>query len=362
MCPVIPTHLKKIKPYEPGKPIEELQREMGLDEVIKLASNESPLGPPKASIEAVRKIIGELNRYPDDSCYALKKKISEKFDVPERLITIGAGSAELIVNAARSLLGHDDYAVISEQTFIMYWLAVQSVNGNIIRVPLDGYTYDLRAMAEAVDERVRLVFIANPNNPTGTYVTAEQFDSFMSSLPPDVVVVYDEAYREYVGRSDYPDPMKYFLRGDNIIILRTFSKIYGLAGLRIGYAICNEKLGDALKRVRSPFNVSSIAASAATAALDADEHIEQAVKLNEEGKAYLTEELGKLGLKVIPSVTNFILVDFGYDTSELNEKLLRMGIIVRPMAAFGMPTALRITIGLPDENRKCVEALKRVLS
>jgi len=156
--------------------------------------------------------------------------------------------------------------------------------------------------------------------------------------------------------------MKYFLRGDNIIILRTFSKIYGLAGLRIGYAICNEKLGDALKRVRSPFNVSSIAASAATAALDADEHIEQAVKLNEEGKAYLTEELGKLGLKVIPSVTNFILVDFGYDTSELNEKLLRMGIIVRPMAAFGMPTALRITIGLPDENRKCVEALKRVLS
>jgi len=361
MSPLIPPHLEKIKPYEPGKPIEELQRELGLEEVVKLASNESPLGPPKGSIEAIRKAIGELNRYPDDSCFHLKNKISGKFDVPTRNITIGAGSAELIINSARSLLKHDDFAVISQQTFVMYWLAVQTVNGNMIRVPLKNYTYDLDAMAAAIDERVSLVYIANPNNPTGTMVTAEQFDRFMSSLPPDVVVVYDEAYREYVGRDDYPDPLHYYRRGDNIIILHTFSKVYGLAGLRIGYAMANDELSDALKRVRSPFNVNIIANAAATAALDAVEHVEESIKINKEGMAYLSEEMKALGLNVIPSVTNFLLVDFGHDVTDLNNKLLHKGIIVRPMASFEMPHALRISIGLPDENRKFIRALKEVL-
>ena len=361
MSPLIPTYLEKIKPYEPGKPIEELQRELGLEEVVKLASNESPLGPPKASIEAIHKAINELNRYPDDSCYHLKNKISGKFDIPVRNITIGAGSAELIVNAARSLLGHDDYAVISQQTFVMYWLAVQSVNGNMIRVPLNNYTYNLEAMTSAINDRVRIVYIANPNNPTGTMVDAEQFDRFMASLPPNVIVVYDEAYKEYVGRDDYPDPFQYYRRGDNIIILHTFSKIFGLAGLRIGYGIANNELSDALKRVRSPFNVSIIANAAATAALDADEHVAESIKINNEGMAYLTSEMKKLGLNVIPSVTNFLLVDFSHDAMELNNKLLRKGVIVRPMASFEMPKALRISIGLPDENRKFIKALKEVL-
>jgi histidinol-phosphate aminotransferase len=361
MSPIIPSHLEKIRPYEPGKPIEELQRELGLKEVVKLASNESPLGPPKASIEAVRKAIDELNRYPDDSCYNLKHKVSGKFGVPTRNVTVGAGSAELIVNAARSLLGPNDYAIISQQTFIMYWLAVQSVNGNMIRVPLKDYTYDLEAMARALDERVRLVYIANPNNPTGTMVDDEQFDRFMSSLPPGVVVVYDEAYCDYVDRPDYPDPFKYYRRGDNIIILNTFSKVYGLAGLRVGYGIANDELSDALNRVRAPFNVNIIADAAATAALDAEDHIKQAVKLNREGMAFLSAEMTKLGLNVIPSVTNFLLVDFSHDTTELNNKLLHKGIIVRPMASFEMPKALRITIGLPDENRKLIQALKEVL-
>jgi histidinol-phosphate aminotransferase len=361
MSPVIPAHLEKIKPYEPGKPIEELQRELGLKEVIKLASNESPLGPPEASIEAIHKAIGELNRYPDDSCYNLRNKISEKLGVPTKHITVGAGSAELIINAARSLLGPTDFAVISRQTFVMYWLAVQSVNGNMIRVPLKGYTYDLEAMTRAIDDRVRLVYIANPNNPTGTMITAEQFDRFMSSLPPDVVVVYDEAYREYVGRPDYPDPFTYYKRGDNIIILHTFSKVYGLAGLRVGYAIAKDELSDALKRVRAPFNISIIADAAAAAALDADEHVKKSVKLNIDGMAYLGVEMKKLGLNVIPSVTNFLLVDFGHDTTEVNDKLLHKGVIVRPLGSFEMPTALRITIGLPEENRKFIQALKEVL-
>ena len=237
MSPIIPSHLQKIIPYEPGKPVEELQRELGLGDVVKLASNESPLGPPEASLEALRRALSEINRYPDDNYFYLKRKISEKFDIPVENITIGAGSAEIIVNSARSLLGPDDYAVISEQTFIMYWLAVQSVNGNLIRVPLKNYTYDLEAMAAAIDERVRIVYIANPNNPTGTMVTTDELDRFISALPPKVVLVYDEAYRHYISRPDYPDPIKYYRRGDKIIILRTFSKIYGLAGLRVGYAI-----------------------------------------------------------------------------------------------------------------------------
>lgn len=359
--PSIPSYLQKIKPYEPGKPIEELQRELGLVEVVKLASNESPLGPPDVCVEAASRAIREMNRYPDDSCYYLRQKISRKFDVPEKNITVGAGSAEIIVFSARSFLGPDDYAVISDQTFIMYRIAVQSVNGNLIRVPLQSYTYDLKSMAAAVGENVKTVFIANPNNPTGTMVTAEELNQFMSAIPDDVVVVYDEAYRDYINRSDYPDPMKFYMRGDNIIILRTFSKVYGLAGMRIGYAIANDELTNALRRVRIPFNVNIPAAAAAEAALDADEHVKTVVDLTKEGMDYLTDEMGKLGLNVVPSVANFLLVDFGYDTTELNDKLLRQGIIVRPMAAFEMPTALRVTIGLPEENIKFIEALKSVL-
>lgn len=361
MSPIIPSYLKKIIPYEPGKPIEELQRELGLVEIIKLASNESPFGPPQASIEAMKKALKELNRYPDDSFFSLKNKISEKFDVPSRNITIGAGSAELIVNAARSLLGHNDYAAISEQTFIMYWLAVQSINGNMIRIPLKDYRYDLNAIRASLNDKVRLVFIANPNNPTGTMVTASEMDKFMDNLPPHVVVVYDEAYREYIDHPEYPNPMKYYRRGDRIIILRTFSKVYGLAGLRIGYGIANDKLSDALSRVRTPFNSSTLACVAAEAALDADDHLKEVVELNNQGKKYLTEEMSKLGLNVISSMGNFVLVIFGKDTSKLNEKLQRKGIIVRPMAAFGMPDALRITTGFMHENRKFIEALKSVL-
>jgi histidinol-phosphate aminotransferase len=361
MMPIIPSYLQKIVPYEPGKPIEELQRELGLKEVIKLASNESPLGPPEAAVEAAKRGFEESHRYPDDNCYYLKKKISRKFNVPEKHVTIGAGSAEIIVNIARALLGPDDFAVISEQTFVMYWLAVQSVNGNIIRVPLRDYTYDLVRMAAAVNDQVRIVYIANPNNPTGTMITAEEFDRFMSAIPKDVVVVYDEAYRDYVADPDYPVPVPYYRRGDNIVILRTFSKVYGLAGLRIGYSIANDALSDALRRVRVPFNVSIPAAAAAEAALDADDHIKQAVELNRDGMAYLTAEMAKMGLNVIPSVGNFLTIDFGYDTGGLNDKFLREGVIVRPLASFGMPTGLRITVGLPEENRKFIQALKAVL-
>ena len=244
----------------------------------------------------------------------------------------------------------------------MYWIVVQSVNGNMIRIPLHEYTYDLDAMADAIDERVKLVFIANPNNPTGTMVTAEQFDKFMSSLPPGVVVVYDEAYKHYVLDPDYPDPIPYYRRGDNIIILNTFSKIFGLAGLRIGYGIAKKEIIDIISRVRCPFNVSSFAAEAAEAALGADDHVETAIKLNQRGMKYVTTEMKKLGLNPVPSVTNFLLLDVGENMLEVNQKLLEQGVIVRPMTGFEVPTALRISIGMPDENEKFINALKKIIS
>lgn len=357
----IPPHVEKIIPYEAGKPVEALQRELGLSDIVKLASNENPLGPPEACVTAMHQAIKSLHRYPDDSYYQLKEKIGKKFKVNPSNIIMGAGSSDIILGAAKGLLGKEDYTVISDQSFILYWLAVQSVNGNLIRVPLQNYTYDLEAMAKAIDERVKLVYIANPNNPTGTMVTGEEMDKFMDSIPEDVVVVYDEAYREYIDDPDFPDPMKYYERGDNIIIARTFSKIYGLAGLRVGYGIAKEEIIKALLRVRSSFNVNSIANAAALAALDADDYVEKAIKVNNEGKAYITAELEKLGMKIIPSVTNFILVDTDYDTTELYTKLQRLGVIVRPMKAFGMPNAFRITIGLKEENEKLINALKKVI-
>lgn len=361
MSPVIPSYLEKIVPYEPGKPAETLRRELGLSEIIKLASNESPLGPPKGSVAAMQEALTNVNRYPDDSYHDIKELISGKFDVPASNITMGAGSAELIIYSARALLGHHDWAVISEQTFILYWLAVQSINGNLIRVPLKEYRYNLPSMSAAIGEKVKLVFIANPNNPTGTMITSSEMDEFMDSIPDHVVVVYDEAYREYIDNPDYPDPMKYYRRGDKIIILRTFSKMFALAGLRVGYAIANDNITDALKRVRMPFNVSTVAAAAAKAALEDDEHVRRSKEINDEGMQYLTGELQALDLEVIPSVTNFILVDMKRDSMELFNKLQKEGVIVRPMAAFGMPSALRISIGMPEENKALVKALKATL-
>jgi len=361
MTPVIPSYLEKIIPYEPGKPAETVRRELGLSEIIKLASNESPLGPPKAALEAISAAAKDLNRYPDDSYYSLKHKIAEQNDVPSDHITMGAGSAELIIYSARALLGHHDYAAISEQTFILYWLAVQSINGNIIRVPLKDYRYNLPSLAASISDKVKLVFIANPNNPTGTMVTADEMDEFMDSIPDHVVVVYDEAYREYIDDPNYPDPLKYYRRGDKIIILRTFSKMYALAGLRVGYGIANEKISDALKRVRMPFNVSSLAAVAAEAALDDDDHVRRSNEINNAGREYLTKEMSGLGLEVIPSVTNFLLVDMHRDSMELFNTLQKQGVIVRPMSAFGMPSAMRVSIGHMEENKKFIAALKNTI-
>ena len=357
----IPPHIEKIIPYEAGKPVEALQRELGLTDIVKLASNENPLGPPEACVTAMTEAIKNLHRYPDDSYYQLKEKIGDKFKVDPSNIIMGAGSSDIILGAAKCFLDKDDFAVISEQSFILYWLAVQSVNGNLIRVPLKNYTYDLDAMAEAINDRVKLVYIANPNNPTGTMITAEEMDRFMDRIPKDVIVVYDEAYREYIDDPAFPDPMKYYERGDNIIIARTFSKIYGLAGLRVGYAIAKEELIKALLRVRSSFNVNSIANAAALAALDADDYVAETIRINNEGKEYLVKELKAMGMNVVPSVTNFILVDTDYDTTDLFVKLQKLGVIVRPMRAFGMPNAFRITIGLKEENEKLINALKQVI-
>jgi histidinol-phosphate aminotransferase len=360
MSAIIPPYLEKIIPYEPGKPAEELQRELGLSDIVKLASNESPLGPAPEVVEMLADTSLDLHRYPDDSYFKLKEKLSSKFSVDPSNIIVGAGSSEIIVMASRALLGPDDYAVISEQTFIMYWLAVQQVNGNMKTVPLKNYTYDLDAMLKEIDETTKLVFIANPNNPTGTFINAKQFDDFMKRLPPHVTVVYDEAYREYVDDPTYPDPMKYYEEGRNIIILRTFSKIFALAGLRVGYGIMPDHLMDALKRVRPPFNVSTPAAAAAIVALDADDHVAKSVKINNEGREYLVKELQAMNFKVIPSVTNFILVECDCDTKEMFLALQKKGIIIRPMAAFGLANALRISIGWPEENEKLIEALKEI--
>lgn len=348
--------VESLVPYPPGKPIEELERELGISGSIKLASNENPLGPSKKAVDAIAGALKNLHRYPDGSCYYLKERLSERLGVPEDMLIIGNGSNEIIELLIRTFLGNGGEAVMGEPSFAVYPLAVQAAGAVARKVALTkDLRHDLQAMAKAVTEKTRLVFIANPNNPTGTINTAGEFDAFMKALPDGVIVCVDEAYFEFVRDRAFPDSLKYVKDGRPVVVLRTFSKIYGLAGLRVGYGISHPGIIDYMNRVRQPFNVNSLAQVAALAALGDDAHLEKTRENNEKGLAYLFKELGKTGLECVPTEANFFLVKVG-DGLGVYNALLKKGVIVRPMASYGLPEYIRVTVGLPDENARFIRA------
>lgn len=352
-----PEYVSAIKPYVPGKPIEELERDLGISGSIKLASNENPLGPSPRAVEAIKDTAGELNRYPDGSGYYLKRRLSEKLSVSADNIILGNGSNELLDIAVRTFMTPGDEAVMAHPSFVVYSMAAQAIGAKPVQTPLKDYRHDLSAMLDAVTEKTRIVFIANPNNPTGTINRKDEFYRFTERLPDGILTVVDEAYYEYVADSNYADSMKHFRDNKDILILRTFSKIYGLAGLRIGYGIAGSSVITEMNKIRAPFNTGTMAQAAALGALDDDEHVRKSRGTNEEGKKYLYGELSNLGFEYVPTEANFIYMPVK-DSMALYEKLLRDGVIIRPMG----PDAIRVTIGLPHENERFIKALKTVVS
>jgi histidinol-phosphate aminotransferase len=354
-------HILGIAPYEPGKPIEELERELGIQWAIKLASNENPLSPSDRVQKAIAAALPNLNRYPDGSGFYLRHALAKRHNVAPEQIVLGNGSNELIELIVRGFLRPGEEAIIPHPSFVVYPMIVQAAGGIRVVITLKDYRLDLDAMARAVTPLTKLVFVANPNNPTGTIVTAAEVERFIAGLPPTVIVVFDEAYIEFAMGPDFPDTLSSVRQGRKVFVLRTFSKASSLAGLRVGYGIAQADAMALLHRVRQPFNVNSLAQAAALAALEDDGHILECVRMNEAGRHFLYDEFTGLGLKYVTSRANFILVDVGRSAHEVYQRLLREGVIVRPMTSFGMETALRITVGTPEENRRLIKALRKCL-
>ena len=357
----VPSNIDRIEPYTPGKPIEEVERELGLSDTIKLASNENPLGPSPRAVEAARDALQGANRYPDGTGWYLREKLAAIHGLPIDQVMLGNGSTELVEIFSRTFLGADGSAVMADQAFIMYRIAVMAVNGNARVVPLKQMRHDLPAMTAATEPSTRIVFIANPNNPTGTYVSHAELAEFLSRVPPEILVVVDEAYREFVPASDYPDSLALLKQGARLAILRTFSKIYGLAGLRLGYALTTAEVRLAAEKVRSPFNTSSLAQAAALAALSDRQHVERSRDHNTRELKFLQDELALRGVPYVPSVANFVLVDTGRDADAVFGHMLRSGVIVRPMRAYNLPSCLRVSVGTHEENLRFLAALQDAL-
>ena len=349
--------IQSLSPYVPGKPIDELQRELGLTHIIKLASNENPLGPSPKAIAALGDAQDTLHRYPDGGAYRLRQALADRWKLTSEQIILGNGSDEILGLLARTFLTPGDEAIMADHTFVIYKLEVTAVHAKPVIVPLVDWTHDLESMLRAITPRTRLLFVCNPNNPTGTMVTAEAVDRLMACVPEDVIVVFDEAYYEYVRSPKYPDTVAYVKQGRSVIVLRTFSKIYGLAGLRIGYGMSTTEIIDMLNRVRPPFNANSLAQKAALAALGDDEHVAKSRVVNEAGMEQLGLGLRGLGFTPIPSEANFIYFDVQRDGRQVFEALLREGVIVRHLGG----TMLRVTIGQANENSAFLQALQNVL-
>lgn len=357
--------VRGLTPYQPGKPIEELEREYGIARAVKLASNENPLGPSPRALEALRRALSDVARYPDGSGYALKRKLSARLGVPTTGLTLGNGSSDILDFAVRAFVTAGAEVVFSEHAFAIYSILARAAGARAVEVKAEGWGHDLAAMRAAVGPGTRLVFIANPNNPTGTWLRAAALEAFVRDLSAHVVVVIDEAYFEYAshpatGAADYPNALAWVERYPNLIVARTFSKAYGLAGLRVGYGVSQPAAADLLNRVRPPFNVNSLALAAAAAALDDEEHLRRTLAATQQGMDQLVRGLGALGLGHIPSVGNFVCVDLGQPAAPLYERLLREGVIVRPLANYGMPNHLRVTVGLPEENDRFLKALEKI--
>ena len=359
--------VRALQPYQPGKPVEELEREYGIRNAIKLASNENPFGPSRLAVAAAQAVIPNMARYPEGSGYQLVARLAELHGVAADCITLGNGSNDVLDLVARVFLTPAHAAVFSRHAFAVYPIVVQAVGARAqVAAAHDGsrgpaYGHDLDAMHACIDADTRVVFIANPNNPTGGWLAAKPLDDFIAALPAHVMVVVDEAYFEYVIEDDYPDATQWLERYPNLIVTRTFSKAYGLAGLRVGYAVSHPEVAGLLNRVRQPFNVNLIAQAAALAALDDHEHLASSIRHNHAGMQQLQDGLRTLGLDWIDSVGNFIAVDTGRAATEVYAALLREGVIVRPVANYAMPQHLRITIGNREENARCLAALEKVL-
>lgn len=361
MNELIRPNVLQLEPYSPGKPIEEVKRELGLTEVIKLASNENPLGPSPHAIAAALRAMQSANLYPDGSCFELRQAVAKHDDVPPDYLLFGNGSDELIHYIGLTFLMPGDEVIVGHPSFVRYEAAAKLNNALLRVIPLREHRFDLVAMKQKVNDHTKLIFIANPNNPTGTIVTQDEVEAFMDGMPEHVVVVFDQAYQEYVSREDYPDTLRYVREGRNVMQLRTFSKAYALAGLRVGYVIARPELIDALNRVREPFNVNSVAQAAALAALQDQEHLRHAVELNRRGLEYLYQHFERLGLPYVPSEANCVMVDLRRDSQAVFQELLKRGVIVRTGHIFGLPTYLRVTTGKPEENERFICALEEVL-
>jgi histidinol-phosphate aminotransferase len=354
-------HIRDLTPYQPGKPIEELERELGITGSIKLASNENAMGPSPKAIQAATEALLKSHFYPDGGCFELKQSLGQFLGIDRRQLTIGNGSENVLEIIIKSYLGQEEEAVISEYAFLTISLLIKSYNGKIVKVPAKNYAHDIQAMIKAVTDKTRLVFIVNPNNPTGTYTTHTDLILLLESIPSNVMVVIDEAYYEYSDKPDYPNTLSLMSTYPNLIVTRTFSKVYGLAALRLGYAVSCLEVADILNRARLPFNVNAIAAIAARAALYDRDHILRTVQMNQQGMLQYEEELRKLSIEHIPSLGNFVTINVKQNAMVLYQKLLHQGIIVRPLVPYDLPSHLRITVGTVEQNERFFKALHHVL-
>ena len=355
-------HIRDLRPYQGGKPIEELERELGIQDSTKLASNECPYPPSEAVLQALGEALSQLNRYPDGDSFYLRRALARRLDVRPENLFLGAGSDEILEVLVKCFVGPGDAVVYPWPSFAMYPIVTQGMGGTSIRVPLDEeLRVDVDGLINAITPKTRLVFLANPNNPTGTSIGAEAFERLLDQLPEHVILVDDEAYLEYVRREDFPDALGAVGRRPSFITLRTFSKIHGLAGLRLGYGVAGPELIELLERARHPFNVNSLAQIAGCAALEDREHLGRVRHLTQLGLEQLESGLEEIGVAFANSDTNFILVNLEREAEPIYQALLRQGVIARPVAAFGLPHHLRVTVGLPEENKRFLEALRREL-
>jgi len=362
-----PSYVRAIAPYVAGKPISEVAREFGLDEarIVKLASNENPLGMPESAKTAMAQAASELGRYPDANAFELKAALSAQYDVPADWITLGNGSNDILELAAHAFVEKNQSVVYAQYSFAVYALATQGLGARAIVVPAVEYGHDLDAMLAAISDDTRLVFVANPNNPTGTFIDGPTIEAFLSKVPRHVAVVLDEAYTEYLSADKRYDSIAWVRRYPNLLVSRTFSKAFGLAGLRVGFAIAQPELTDLMNRLRQPFNVNTLAQAAAIAALNDKPFLQKSAELNAQGYQRLTQAFDKLGLEYVPSHGNFVLVRVGNDDgagNRVNLELLKQGVIVRPVGSYGLPQWLRVTIGLPEENEAFIAALEKTLA
>jgi histidinol-phosphate aminotransferase len=356
---LVPDFIRELSPYVPGRPIEEVERELKTH-AIKLASNENPLGPSPRAIEAAQKALRDSNRYPDGGGVYLREALSNKHNISADNILLGGGSTELIDLSARLVLRMGDCGVTSYGSFPLYHIAVRATGARYLEVPMRGHHFDLDAMARELPAETKLVFLANPNNPTGTMFTADDLDAFLARIPDQVLIVLDEAYCDYVDHPNYSRAVDLVKQGRNLVVLRTFSKVYGLAGLRIGYGIGPADLLAEMNKIRGPFNTSGVAQAAARAALEDSEHVRRSLESNRAGLTQLSGGLKKLGVEFVPSSANFVLAEFSYETEGLAAALLKRGVIVRPMSWMGFPKAIRVTVGTAAENEKFLRALADV--